>query len=203
MPGFPPSGRKKRGKRIADKEEKLDLMVVMNLICILIPALLAQQVTDFFRHDVELPTKAGKGSPQQEAQEEDTPKKPAFNLKLAINGDGTFTIINAKALTPSDGLVQVDVGLTVPASNGETPNYRLLQQVLHKEKRQRLAGQPAEAYPDPDQITITGPQDLSYQKLIETLDYVRFAPLGPGGSFDADAEALFTLISLFPGRVAG
>jgi hypothetical protein len=179
-------------------------MVVMNLVCILIPALLFQQVVDYFRHEVELPTKSGATSEEPEKEEEEEePMLAAFNLKLGMGGDGTFSIINAKKLTTADGLTQGPEGFFLaPLPSGE-PNYRALQRLLHKEKRERLDGKDAERYPDPDQITISGPVDMPYQKIIMTLDYLRFAPVAPGKTFGDPGNDMFTVISLSPGSVGG
>ncbi len=179
------------------------MIVIMNLICILIPALLFQQVVDYFRHEVELPTKQSGSTSQEEATEEEEEEKlPAFNLKLGVGADGTFVIINTRALTPADGLAQGPTGLVLAPLTPGTPNYRKLQSLLLKEKKERLAGNDPERYPDPDQITVSGPVDLPYQTLMQTLDYLRFAPVPLGKDF-TDAQDMFSVISLSPGSVGG
>ena len=54
---FAPS--KKKGGKGGDEPEELRLEVVMNLICVLIPVLAAQQVVDYYQHEVSLPTRGG------------------------------------------------------------------------------------------------------------------------------------------------
>jgi hypothetical protein len=198
MPGLPPSGRKKRGKRPSEREEKLNLIVCMNLICILIPALLSMQVQDFYRHDVELPTRGGSS-----ASAADTgPKRPPFNLKLTINSDNSLMIVNAKVLSPADGLIQQGPGLLLaPLPDGRI-NARKLQQLLKKEHTQRLNGEPPEAFPDADQITVSAPGDVEFQSIATTLDHVRFEPPASYGNWTG-AKDMFGVITLSPGSVGG
>jgi|GEM_PF-1159285 len=197
MPGLPPSGRKKRGKRPPEREEKLNLQVIMNLICILIPALLSMQIVDYYRHDVELPARGGGGAPGQ-AQ----PTNRPFNLKLTIGADNSFMIVNAKVLSAADGLIEQGPGLLVPPQPNGAPNLKRLQAVLLKEKTQRLGGQPPESFPDPDQITVSAPGDMQFQKVMAALDYLRFEPVGPGKDF-SEAKEMFSVITLSPGAVGG
>jgi len=195
MPGLPPSGRKKRGKRPSDREEKPPLHIIMNLVCILIPALLAQQVTDYFQHSVELPARGGAGGGAVDA-----PRNAPFNLKLTVGQDGAFMIVNARSLRSGEGgLVEQGPGLLLPPGSDGKPQYRALQQLLTKEKTQRLGGQPPEAFPDPDQITVAAPVEMEYEEIVQTLDYVRFQP----ASDAAVAEPLFSVISLSPGSIGG
>lgn len=192
MPGFAPSKR----SRAEEKETPLNLQVVMNLICILIPALLSMQVQDYYRHDVELPTRGGGGGGQSSG-----PTNPPFNLKMTIMEDGSFVIVNAKTLSPADGLIPAGAGLAVPPINGE-PDYQKLQLVMMKEHKERLRGQPPEAFPDPDQITVSAPGDLDFQRVIKALDRLRFEK--PASELDwSSAKQMFTVISLSPGSVGG
>jgi hypothetical protein len=193
MPGFAPSKRSRAG----EKETPLNLQVVMNLICILIPALLSMQVQDYYRHDVELPTKGGGGG----AAPSGGPTNPPFNLKMTIMQDGSFVIVNAKAITPADGLMASGPGLVVAPVNGQ-PDYRLLQTVMMKEHKNRLGGQPPEAFPDPDQITISAPGDLDFQHVVRALDRVRFEKPASEGDWTT-AKEMFNVISLSPGSVGG
>ena len=197
MPGLPPSGRKKRGKRGSDKEEKPPLHIIMNLVCILIPALLAQQVTDFYQHQVELPTRGGPGG----ASDQPAPTHEPFNLKLTLGLDGEFMIVNARTLSAGEsGLVAQGPGLLLgPGANGK-PQYKVLQLLLTKEKEQRLGGEAPEAYPDPDQITVSCPGEMEYERIVQALDFVRFQP---APDFLPDVPALFTVISLSPGSIGG
>lgn len=199
MGGMAPSAIKGKVGRGGEKEETLRLEVVMNLICILIPVLLVQQVVEYFRHDVELPTRsAGSSSGSDEPEEK---KEKPFNLKLTIGGDGSFMIVNAKALTAGEGgLVVTGPGLTLPPLAPGSPNYRQLQTLLAREKKMRLGGKPPEGFTDPDQITVSAPVEMKYQRIIETLDYIRYAPFIPGDDL-AQAKQMFTLISLSPGSV--
>lgn len=196
MPGLPPSGRKKRGKRPSERQEKPPLQVIMNLVCILIPALLAQQVTDYYQHTVELPARGG-GAGGSMA---DAPQYAPFNLKLTIGLDGAFMIVNARTLHAGEGgLVEQGPGLLLnPGANG-SPQYNTLQQLLTKEKNERLGGQPADAYPDPDQITVAAPVEMEYADIVKTLDYIRFQ----SGADASAADPLFTVISLSPGSIGG
>jgi len=170
--------------------------IFMNLICILIPALIYQQVQDYYRHDVELP--AGGGS----AAGVSAPTQQPFNLKLTIGIDGSFMIVNAKALSPADGLVSQGPGLLLAPLAGGTPDYVHLRVLLSKEKKLRLGGQPAATFPDADQITVSAPQDMEYQRIISALDYLRFEAPPPGSDL-ADAKEMFTVISLSPGSIGG
>jgi hypothetical protein len=192
MPGFAPSKR----SRGDEKETPLNLQVVMNLICILIPALLSMQVQDYYRHDVELPTRGGAGGGPSSG-----PTNPAFNLKMTIMEDGSFVIVNAKAISPADGLIASGPGLVVPPVNG-APDYQKLQLVMMKEHKDRLRGQPPEAFPDPDQITVSAPGDLDFQRIIRALDRVRFEKPASQGDWST-AKEMFSVISLSPGSVGG
>lgn len=193
--GYPPSQKKMKGKRIADKEEKPPLHVIMNLVCILIPALLAQQVTEYFHHQVELPARGGAGS----GQVADQPRNQPFNLKLTIGEDGAFMIVNAKTLSAGEqGLIAQGPGLLLPPGPAG-PQYEVLQRLLMREKRDRLGGQPPEAFPDPDQITVAAPHEMEYERVMQALDYVRFE-----AAVDfSTAEPLFSVISLSPGAIGG
>lgn len=167
----------------------------MNLVCILIPALLAQQVTDYFQHSVELPARGGAGGGAAEA-----PRNAPFNLKLTVSQDGAFMIVNARSLRSGEGgLVEQGPGLLLPPGSDGKPQYRALQQLLTKEKTQRLGGNPPEAFPDPDQITVAAPVEMEYEEIVRTLDYVRFQP----GADATVADPLFTVISLSPGSIGG
>jgi hypothetical protein len=216
---FAPSLKKGKLKKGAEKEEKLRLEVVMNLICILIPVLVAQQVTDYFRHNVDLPTRSTGGGGSQTDQP--APTHQPFNLKLAVGADNTFEIVNARMLGAGQGgLVPGPAGLILPARPDGTPNYRGLQELLRLEKDGRIpSGQNPVAieaeYPDPWQITVTAPTEMAYQKVITVLDYVRFRPpLPPGRSrpdpasvpkpMDPDTtEEMFSVITLSPGSIGG
>ena len=128
--------------------------------------------------------------------------KAPFNLKLTIGSDGTFTIVNAKALSAADGLSADGAGLVLaPLGNGE-PNRARLQTLLLKEKRQRLGGDPPDIYPDADQITVVAPVSMRYQEVVSTLDYLRFEPIPPGKEA-SDVDQMFTVITLSPGSVGG
>ena len=216
---FAPSLKKGKLDKSEQKEEKLRLEVVMNLICILIPVLVAQQVTEYFRHDVQLPTKGG--APSAGESDAPTPTHPPFNLKLAIGADGSFEIVNAQVLAVGQGgLVQGGAGLVLPALGPDQPNYRGLQNLLKIEKDGRIPSgqnplQIEAEYPDPWQITVTAPVDMQYQKVIQALDYVRFRPPLPRGvnrpdpaatpkPMDPDTtEEMFTVVTLSPGSVGG
>ena len=195
MPGLPPSLKKQKGKKPSDKEEAPPLHIIMNLVCILIPALLAQQVTNFYQHQVELPSRGGAGGGAADA-----PTNQPFNLKLTLGENGAFMIVNAKTLqVGQSGLVSRDPGLLLnPGADGR-PQYETLRTILTSEWENRLQGQPPEAYPDPDQITIAAPVEMDYQSIIRALDFVRFkATEGKG-----DPEPLFSVISLSPGSIGG
>ncbi len=198
MPGLPPSGRKKRGKRPPEREEKLNLIVCMNLICILIPALLSMQIQDFYRHDVELPTRGGGGAPPSSS----APKRPPFNLKLSIGADGSYMIVNAKVLSTADGLLEQGPGLLVPPLPNGEPDLRKLQRVLQKEHSQRLGSNPPDAYPDPDQITVAAPGETDFQRVASTLDCLRFEVPASYGDW-TNAKDMFSVITLQPGAVGG
>jgi hypothetical protein len=155
-------------------------------------------VTDYYQHQVELPSKGGGGAPAGEQ----APTNPPFNLKLTMGADGSFEIVNAKVLTVGEsGLTNGPAGLLLPPGAGGTPQYTVLQQLLAKEKEQRLNGQPPEAFPDPDQILLVAPPDTKYELVVQTLDYLRFGP--SGGEFDEEAPSMFTVISLSPGSIGG
>ncbi len=73
---------------------------------------------------------------------------------------------------------------------------------MMKEHKERLRGQPPEAFPDPDQITVSAPGDLDFQRVIKALDRLRFEK--PASELDwSSAKQMFTVISLSPGSVGG
>jgi hypothetical protein len=202
MGGMAPSAIKGKVGRGGEKEETLRLEVVMNLICILIPVLLVQQVVEYFRHDVELPIGPTKGSSAAADDKPEDKKEKPFGLKLTIGSDGSFLIVKAKVLVAGEGgLVVSGPGLVLPPLASGAPNFSQLQRLLSKEKNGRMGGRPAEAFVDPDQITISAPVDTKFQALMETLDYVRYAPFEPGKDM-TEAKQMFTMISLSPGSVS-
>ena len=189
MPGMAPSKVANRGKRPTEKEKKLDLTIIMNLMVILIPALLAQQVTEYARHDVEFPTQAGPSKGGEDADEPQEEPPEQINLKLQLNTDQSVMIIGGKAIgTDGQHLVPAD---------GAVPDYEAISEALAEEKDGRPKGK---NYADPDQITIVAPTSFAYQDIIKILDVVRFHPTKeiPGGGAPAD---MFPIISLSPGSI--
>ena len=184
MPGLPPSGRKKRGKRPSDREEKLDLTVILNLMVILIPALLSQQVVDYYRHDVEFPTKGGAAAGGDAPQE--APKEQ-LNLRLVLNSDQSVILGNTR-------VVGTDGELAIPPAPDGQPDYAEVRRALGEEKDNRPPGN----YADPDQITIIAPQSAPYQDVVKLLDAVRFHPTREIEGVPAD---LYSVVTLSPGRV--
>ncbi|MDP6124133.1 MAG: hypothetical protein QGH20_00070, partial [Candidatus Latescibacteria bacterium] len=132
MPGIAPSKIANKGKRPTEKVKKLDLTVIMNLMVILIPALLAQQVTDYALHEVEFPTQAGPAKPGEGSDEPEEKPAEQIKLKLQLNTDQSVMIINGKA-------IGTDGQLLVPAA-GDVPDYEAINKALTEEKENRPKG---------------------------------------------------------------
>lgn len=148
--------RIKRAQRRKDKEDvELNITPFMNLMIVLVPVLLLSMVFTHVRvHDIQLPELSQRMSAEENENEE---------LELAVS-DAGFQLF-----FPSGKLLKEFPAVSV-AGKTELP-FQELQSYLRQVKATFQAKEK-----DKSDITILAKKDTNYQRLIKTLDAVKFVP---------------------------
>ena len=146
-----------RGHRGEEKIPPLNIIPVMNLMIILIPALLLMaSFVQLAVINVAAP-QIGSGDPQERDQEDD---EPPLNLTITVTELG-FTIAGSGAVLPGEG---EEGGPTIPMLPTGEYDFEGLTNKLVELK---------DNFPDEDQVIINAEDDIKYKTLIEVMDSSR------------------------------
>jgi biopolymer transport protein TolR len=147
-----------RGHRAKEEIPPLNIIPVMNLMIILIPALLLMaSFVQLAVINVAAP-QIGSGEPQERDEDEDD--KPPLNLTINVTERG-FTIAGTGAVLPSPS---EEGGPTVPLTPTGEYDYEGLTRQLVEIK---------DNFPDESQVIINAEDDIKYNVLIEVMDHSR------------------------------
>lgn len=168
-----PSERGHRGK---DVLPPLNVIPIMSLFIILIPALLLMAVfVQLAVINVAAP-QIGAGDPREQEQDEDD--KPPLNLTITVTERG-FTVAGTGAVLPGEG---EEGGPTIPIMPTGEYDYEALTRKLVEIK---------DNFPDESQVIINAEDDISYSVLINVMDASR----------EVDGRLLFDQVVLSAGIV--
>ncbi len=146
-----------RGHREKDRVPPLNVIPVMNLFIILIPALLL--MASFLQLaviNVAAP-QIGAGDPRDREDEDD---QPPLNLTITVMERG-FTIAGSGAVLPGEG---EEGGPTIPMLPTGEYDYDALTRQLVELK---------DNFPDEEQVIINAEDDIPYSTLIRVMDASR------------------------------
>lgn len=147
-----------RGHRGEEEVNELNLIPIMNLIIILIPALLLSAAfVQFAVINVSAPQI---GSNSNEKPPEDD--KPPLNLTVAVTDKG-FTVAGTGAVLGGQEGTE-EAGPTVPKGPGGEYDYEALTAKLAEIK---------DAFPDETKVILNAEPDIKYEIIINVMDASR------------------------------
>ena len=148
-----------RGHRKEDPEQELNIIPMMNLVIILIPALLLS--SSFVQIAVINVSAPQIGSGVAEEKPEDEAEKEKLNLTVAVTDRG-FTVAGSGAvLGGADG---EEGGPTVPKKPDGEYDYEGLANKLAEIK---------DAFPDETKIILNAEPEITYEVVVATMDATR------------------------------